>query len=436
MNSTLLRTDSRRMLRVVSAGIFLWMLVMNVLTPYICDDFTYRLNFATAEPLQSVLEIIPSMAAHSHKMNGRLISHGLAQLFMLLPPIVFDVVNSAVFLFTGLLILRLLGAKGNWALLGGLCCLMWLCIPVFGQVALWQVGAVNYFWSLTAFALFITPELLRFREGRRLLTKGWHWVLFCIYSLFFGWYNEIASFVGLCMVFCLIVLDLWMNGKKFEFRRILPILFAAAGYLLMLSAPAQAANKQAEAMTLTLLLRRALVCGWMLVKHGWPLLLLFAVSFVAGFRARLDRNTMLLSALFALAGICANFMPMAASYYPERCLCTTALLLIMAAGFPTAQLLRDKRAAVALAILALVTLPALFTGGRDILRCHQQFAAREAIIAQALEDGITDVTAPVVHPKTGWSGFYGLRDLSTEDPETWPNHSMALYYGLDSLIGK
>ena len=436
MNATVLSTKSRRLLRVVSAGIFLWMLVMNVLTPYICDDFTYRLNFATAEPLQTVFEIIPSMYAHSFKMNGRLISHGLAQLFMLLPPIVFDVVNSAVFLCTALLVLRLLGERSNWALLGILACLLWLCIPVFGQVALWQVGAVNYFWSLTAFVLFITPELLRFREGRRLLKKGWHWALFCLYSLFFGWYNEIASFVGLCMVFCLMMLDLLLNKSKLRFHRFLPLLFAAAGYLLMLSAPAQAANKQAEAMTLALLLRRFLVCGWMLVKHGWPLLLLFAGAFVAGLRARLDRNTMVLSALFALAGICANFMPMAASYYPERCLCTTALALITAAGFPAARLLNGKRAAVALAVAVLVTLPALFAGGRDILHCHQQFAAREAIIAQALEDGITDVSAPVVLPETGWSGFYGLRDLSTEDPETWPNHSMALYYGLDSLIGE
>lgn len=436
MNSALLRTNSRTMLRVVSAGIFLWMLVMNLLTPYICDDFTYRLNFATAEPLESVLEIIPSMAAHSHKMNGRLISHGLAQLFMLLPPVVFDVVNSAVFLCTGLLILQLLGARGNWALLGMLACLMWRCIPVFGQVALWQVGAVNYFWSLTALAVFITPELLRFREGRRLLRKGSHRAIFLVYSVFFGWYNEIASFVGICMVFCLIVLDLWMNREKLYFCRILPLLFAAAGYLLMLSAPAQSANKQAEVMTLALLLRRFLVCGWMLLKHCWPLLVLFLVSFAAGFRARLDRRTMVLSALFALAGVCANFMPMVASYYPERCLCTTALLLIMAAGFPGVQLLKGKKVAVALIAIVLVALPALFTGGRDILRCHQQFADRETLIAQSLEDGITDVTAPVVLPQTPWSGFYGLRDLSTEDPETWPNHSMALYYGLDSLIGK
>lgn len=436
MSRQLEHSRTRRLIWVVSAGILLWMLAMNLLTPYICDDYTYRLNFATAEPLESVFEILPSMYAHSFKMNGRLVSHGLAQLFMLLPPVVFDVVNSVVFLFTLLLALRLCGAKGNGGLLLAMFCLVWQFTPVFGQVALWQVGTVNYFWSLTAFVLFITPELLRFHENRRLLTRPWHWAMLCIYAFFFGWYNEIASFVGICMVLCLIVLELWFSREKPELRRFLPILFAAAGYLVMLSAPAQSANKQADALTLAVLLQRFVSCGWMLVKHCWPLLVLFAAAFCMGLRARLNRKTMVLSALFALAGICANFMPMAASYYPERCMCTTVFLLVMAILFPAARIRSGRSALAAAAAVLLLTLPSLFLGGRDILSCHRQFQMREAAIAQALANDHRDVTANVVHPETPWSGFYGIRDLRTEDPDTWPNHDMARYYGLDSLIGE
>ena len=62
----------------VTGGIFALMLALNILTPYICDDFTYDLNFLTAKPLASFWDIFPSMYAHSYKMNGRLISHGLA----------------------------------------------------------------------------------------------------------------------------------------------------------------------------------------------------------------------------------------------------------------------------------------------------------------------------------------------------------------------
>lgn len=438
MNNIRKWNHSRLAASVTAAVIFVGMLILNILTPYICDDFSYRLNFMTREPLGSVWEIIPSMYAHSYKMNGRLIAHGLAQLFMLMKPIVFDVFNAAVFTGTLYLAHRLCCGKRNVLLFAAMFCLFWLCTPAFGQVVLWQVGAANYFWSLTACVLFFTPALLRFQSGRELLYKKWHWAVFCIYSFFFGWYNEIASFVGLCMVLCLILLDRLMNGRKPEFYRFLPLLFAAAGYLVMLSAPAQIANKQAEGLTLGLLAGRLLSCVKMLVKYGLPLLILFGLTFVLGLRARLPRKTMVLSGLFALAGLCANFMPIAASYYPARCMCTTVLMLLMATGFVAAPLSEEKNAArvfgVCLALLAL-TVPVIIFGCRDIVSCHRQVEAREAQIDQALADGVRDVTAITVIPETRWSGFWELRDLSPTDPETWPNHDMARYYGLDSLLG-
>lgn len=420
---------------VAVGGVFALMLVLNMLTPYICDDFTYRLNFATKEPLGSVFEIPASMYAHSFSMNGRLVSHGLAQVFMLTPMIVFDIVNAAVFVLTLWAVCRLCSKERSAMLFGAVFCLMWLFTPAFGQVALWQVGAINYFWSLTACVGFFGPELVRFREGRVVLRKKWQFALFCVYAFFFGWYNEIASFVGLCMVVCLIVLDVWMNREKLRLWRFLPVVCAAAGYLVMFSAPAQSANKQGAGLTLQRLLFKTAQCGWMLVKYCWPLLLLFAALFVIGLRRRIDGKTMVLAGLFALAGVCANFMPIAASYYPERCMCTTTLMIVMACAFIASQL-ELRAVCVGCALIALLTLPKGLTGCRDIVSCYRQFGLREAVIAEAIESGETNVVANVVVPETPWSGFWGLRDLSTEDPETWPNHSMALYYGIDSIIGE
>lgn len=425
---------------LVCGGIFCLMLILNILTPYICDDFTYWRNFDTGAPLRSVFEIIPSMAAHSLYMNGRLISHGLAQLFMLLPPIVFDLVNAAVFAGTLWAVCRLCGhgRPRNAALLAAMFCMVWLWTPAFGQVALWQVGAVNYFWSLTACVAFFAPELIRFQSGRVLLDAPWKRALFWVYAFFFGWYNEIASFVGICMVPCLVVLDVWMNRAKLRLSRLMPVLFAVLGFLTMLSMPAQSANKQAGAMTLAALLLRLDGCTRMLTAYLVPLLVLIAVLFAAGLVAKVPAKTLVLSGLFTLAGICANYMPIAASYYPERCMCTTVLMMVMAVGFLASDLFEGKGflpcCGACLVLLAL-TLPSGITGCRDILSCHRQHMQREAAIAAALETGELDVTANVVAPQTPYSGYWGLRDLM-EDPNTWPNHSMALYYGLDSLIGE
>lgn len=426
---------SRGASAAVVGGVFALMLVLNLLTPYICDDYTYRVNFGTGEILTSVFEIPGSMYHHSFSMNGRLISHGLAQVFMLTPMVVFDIVNAAVFVMTLWAVCRLCRKERSAMLFGAVFCLIWLFTPAFGQVALWQVGAVNYFWALTACVGFFAPELLRFREGRELLTKKWQWAAFCVYGFFFGWYNEIASFVGLCMVVCLIVLDVWMNREKLRLWRFLPVVCAAAGYLVMLSAPAQSANKQGAGLTLQSLIFKTAQCGWMLVKYCWPLLLLFAALFVIGLRKRIDGKALVLAGLFALAGVCANFMPIAASYYPERCMCTTALMLVMGCAFLASEL-EVRAVCVGCALIALLTLPAGLTGCRDIVSCYRQFQQREAVIAGAVENGEGDVVANVVLPQTQWSGFWGLRDLSTEDPTTWPNYGMARYYGVDSIIGE
>ena len=421
---------------ILCCGLFALMLILNILTPYICDDFTYLHNFATGEEVQTLWEIIPSMAAHSRYMNGRLIAHGLAQVFMITPPLVFDVVNAAVFVLTLVLIHRLCGSR-SVLLMAVSFCLLWLYMPVFGQVALWQVGAANYFWSLTALVLFITPALLRLKKGRALLKKKWQWAVFCVYGFFLGWYSEIASFVGICMVPCLVVLDVWMNRRKFQAFRLLPVLTAVAGYLTMLAMPAQSANKNGE-LTPELLKMRFEVCLQMLARYMMPLLLLFAVLFVIGLLVRLPGKTLVLSGLFALAGVCANFMPLAASYYPERCMCTTALMLLMAVLFLAAPLGKGKGFPVlcaASALIVLLTIPAGLRGSRDIVSCYRQHVRREQTIAAALEKGERDVIANTVYPQTAWSGYYGLRDL-VDDPTTWPNHSMALYYGLDSLTAE
>lgn len=424
--------------KVLTGAIFLLMLYLNILTPYICDDYTYNLNFLTREPLGSFLEIFESMYAHSYKMNGRLISHGIMQIFMLLPPIVFDIANAAVFTVTLQLILRLVSREYNCLLMVAFFCLFWSWMPVFGQVVLWQVGALNYFWSLTGLVLYITPAMLLFQQNRHVLTTKLHLALFCVYSFFFGWYSEIASFVGMCLVICLVLLDFWLNRRKFRLSSLLPVVSAALGYVAMLSMPAQAANKQGSGLTMELLLQRFEICNEMLTRYLALPLLLFVSLLILGLVARLPRKTMILSGLFALAGICASYMPLAASYYPERCLCVPVLMLLMASLFLAAPLSCNKGFLIssgACCLILLLTIPAGLLGYQDIASCHAQNTQREETISASLDAGETHVTANAVIPTTPWSGFYGVRDL-TADPETWPNHAMALYYGLDSLIAE
>ena len=77
----------------------------NLQTALIADDYNYRFIFGTAnQRVEHIFDIIESMRAHYHTMNGRLILHSLTQLFLLWGKPVFNVVNTVGYLlFTGLI---------------------------------------------------------------------------------------------------------------------------------------------------------------------------------------------------------------------------------------------------------------------------------------------------------------------------------------------
>ncbi len=93
------KTSKRGHLATLVA-LFLFALAYNILTVRIADDFMYSLSFATGEHLTGLSDIINSLIEHGNGVNGRYFSHFFAHFFLMLPDIVFDLVNSAIFVAT------------------------------------------------------------------------------------------------------------------------------------------------------------------------------------------------------------------------------------------------------------------------------------------------------------------------------------------------
>ena len=97
-------------LSLVCLSVFVFILVCNLLTPLLVDDYTYCFSFVDGSPIESVWDIFPSIAAHAQKMNGRHAAHFTAQLFLFLPPVLFKIINAAVFVI-GLCLITRIGGK-------------------------------------------------------------------------------------------------------------------------------------------------------------------------------------------------------------------------------------------------------------------------------------------------------------------------------------
>ena len=414
------------------------MFVFNWLTPYLVDDFFYLFNFSTSEPMESVWEIFPSMAAHANIMNGRLSAHSLVQLFLLMPPIIFDIVNALFFCLQIALIVSFSSASRYRPLLAAtVFCAIFYYEPAFGQVNLWQDGSTNYLWSIVFTLAYLRPFVSRFLSGEGKQAPVYQRILFLLFSFFAGSYSETASSAAVFMAFLLVIADAWLNHKKISKFGLLCVAAAAAGYLSIYLAPAQWNNKSVD-MSLRVFLYYTRNATAMYSSFG-VLISAAVILLVVNYYRKTSVKTQVLGLIFIAGSLAANYIMVFASYYTERSAVAAFTLILSAVVVLAPPLLEDiqwKPLLVSAAVILMLScFQPLIAGGLDISHCYLHVMRNRATIAESVENGIYDITLPVVNPSTKYSAFYDLGYLDTDDPQGWPNNAMAVYYGVNSILG-
>src|SRR5690554_4349015 len=128
---------------LVVAGIGLFALLLNLLTPLVADDWG-RAGSATTFKAALV-----NSWNFYFNWDGRLINSILGNSSFLLPNYVFDIVNASMLVILMLLIYAVAAPRGarSTSLLLVVVFLTWIYLPAFGQVMLWQLGSVIYLWA-------------------------------------------------------------------------------------------------------------------------------------------------------------------------------------------------------------------------------------------------------------------------------------------------
>ena len=177
---------------VVLMGIFLFMLALNHWMPLHRDDYDYSLIWGTTQHIASFSDVLQSLRNHYLTHGGRMVTVFVLDLFLWLGKFWFDIANAAV--FTGVVVLLYCHSTRNVRLTAepGILALgaffLWLCLPHFGEVAVWKSGSTVYLWSGFFAALFLLPYNL-FLAGRL------HWGAGMALPMFFlgilgGWSVE------------------------------------------------------------------------------------------------------------------------------------------------------------------------------------------------------------------------------------------------------
>ena len=417
---------------LLSAAVFVTVFMLTVLTPKYADDFAYSFSFATDQRIRSVAEIFPSMAVHRVLLNGRVIPHFLVQLFLMLPKVVFSLLNALQVVLLLLLSARCLQTEGKTKCLILLCGIfsVWVFSPSFGENYLWLDGAVNYSWALTVLMLFLTPYISAWFElpcdSKPALS-----VMHVLFSFAAGAWSENGSLAFLFLALCLL-LGVWKRDRKLPVWLLLGICSASAGYIFLMTAPATASRS--ASLSVSVLIENAQFVLKALVSHMMILYLAFVMLLALALVGKGRRDRILFSILLFAAGLGALASFIFAAYFVERHFSCTVFLTILSCVVLLDELVRQKKEKLLYAltgILAAVFLFQFSRGAVDILVAERKEAERERMIREAVVNGERAVTLTNYFPSTVYAVPFVL-----DAPDDWVNRTVASYYGLDTVYGR
>ena len=420
--------------------LFLTAFLFNYWTPYAADDYSYMYNLGNGERITSIFQIFPSLAVHYMQYgNGRIVSHFFVMLFLMVPKIIFDVLNAFLFVFFIAFVLRITAGKKSFSilLLFAVPTLFWLYMPAYGQIFLWLDGSINYMWSYL-FALIFLSVYITLLRGKSLLKQTWKLILFCVFTLLFGNYSENVSFSVIFTGFILLCITMYRQ-KSFRklFIYVLPIVCGALGYLILLLSPSGSA-KFSENLSLPLIFKNAVEIFTEYYNTCRIPLIFFFVLLGIALYYKLDKKEILIALAFFFISVIASGMLVIASYLPERSLANGIVFLIIGI-VQLLQLLRSntRLECVSLCVciyLIVGSLMSYWEGSYDIYRVHKEQAVRDTTIESAVSTGDTVIGVPIITSTTKYCCKYGLLDMNGEDSDDpFPNVYIAKYYGLDKI---
>ncbi len=417
-------------------SIFVFMLVLNIITPIYADDYSYVFHFSTGERLDSFFDIFPSLGAHAHSVNGRLIAHFFVHLFMMLPWAIFDIVNSAMFVFFIHLSSKIANVKGERDNFLPLIIFLFSFMfhDAFGQQFLWVAGACNYLWAMVAGLLFLLPLHNYMVFGK--IMRPSQMAAYIPFGFVAGAFLENVSAGVIFTAVLYILASKFYLKQKIRPEAVASCVFACLGYLFMATCPGTLANK-ITGFDLEQKLDMAFVIFMKFVAVALPIAL-FAVLFFKSRKAGVSKSILASSVILLAGGAASNCVLIFAPFYPDRCaiglvamlICSIGMLYNASGGFPLARHIKK----IACAYIAVWVVFFGF-GFADIIATRIQFNENEEYIEKCKAVGILDVEVSLISPKTKYSAAMGINHLE-KDPTLWPNFTIAKYYGLNTIKGK
>ncbi len=417
---------------------FFSMLCLNLLSPLVADDYRYLYSFATQEKITSIPEIVSSMALHAKLLNGRVIPHFFAQLFLMLPSPFFKVINACAYVLLLLGIYRLASDPRkayDWKLLLAIAGAVFLLPPIFGQTYLWQTGAISYLWRDALMVWVFVPFADAVFRNKPVRGVG-KTLLLAAASLYICNSTENGA-VSILLMMLLCIAWLFLRRQKVPVPLFVAFAFGMLGLATLFLVPSSFNNFQASASGLNQIFENYQKALSMWLSHAlWPSVIYILLFFLAAQGPSPNRDRLAFSLGCFLASLACNFSMASAFYYPLRAMVLCVNLIILASAIVLSEISPSCREWMLRVLAASLGMVLLFQTVSALPNAYGLYRLSEARLTEILaqrDAGAKEITTFGIIGRSRYDVFYDLHDL-TDDPGYFPNVYFAKCYGLQTVV--
>ena len=424
---------------IVFSIVFFVVFVLNWLTPMLADDYTYTYIFWSQEKISNMKDVWYSMMRHYDIWGGRIFSHGIVYTLSMLPGVVFDILNSAVFILLGYMVFKYINtnSKLNAKMFILIYVVLFLNIPIFGQTSLWAIGSVNYLWTMVIMLMFLYPYY-QYVINKKSGLDSKAGVLFALLGFAVGLCNENSS---PATILCAILFMGYMIYKKIKIRywMVLGVVSGIIGWLIMILAPGNAKRSAAVrpgGFSIMHLKDCFMNCIRLLEGEMKYLLIAIIVMFVLAIKYKVDKEKIIIAAIFLIAAMASNFaMTFNVAGYVTRAFIATAIYTTIAGFILFRELKEDWMNNIKIyiyAYMAMVFILQFLYASDSIFTTYVWHNDREAYIQNEVSKGNLNIETYSIKSSNPYSVFYVIEDIG-EDETYWTNSIFAQYHGINTV---
>ena len=424
---------------VIVCFIYLSMLILNIITPLIMDDYNYA--FGLDGRIESIIDIINYQHWFYFNWGGRNVAHFIAQFFLMNDKILFNIINPAIYTLMVYLIYNLIkiNKKLNPLFLLLIHLGLWFLTPSFGQSFIWLTGASNYLWTTTIILIFLNIfiYLTNATQKYNLIQI----ILFGILGVIAGWTNENSGaslvFILLTYIFIKKVIEK-DNIKKIQWTGFFGALI---GFFIMIIAPGnyvRSSGFQEDSFFLIEWIERALSITQS-IEHYFIIIISIIIILLSIYvykKQKVDKKVL----IFIIGAIVSAYSMIVSPTFPERSWTIFTIYMIIICGLllnnVNINILLKKIVTIdCIIILCILFISSYILTFNDSYQFYQEWKEREAIMEKGKKENIYNYEFESIYTTQKQSASYGLGDLYPER-ENPINETYARYFGVKTIKSK